>query len=74
MLDEKDYKEIAHLMSVLIENEVKPRFDLLAEGQKNILETLAPKSRVEELEDEVKFLKSMIHRINEDVQKLQKAN
>ena len=42
MLDEKDYKEIAHLMSVLIENEVKPRFDLLAEGQKNILETLAP--------------------------------
>ncbi len=74
MLDEKDYKEIAHLMSVLIENEVKPRFDLLAEGQKNILETLAPKSRVEELEDEVKFLKSMIRRINEDVQKLQKAN
>ena len=74
MLDEKDYKEIAHLMSVLIENEVKPRFDLLAEGQKNILETLAPKSRVEELEDEVKLLKSMIRRINEDVQKLQKAN
>ena len=74
MLDEKDYKEIAHLMSVLIENEVKPRFDLLAEGQKNILETLAPKSRVEELEDEVKFLKSMIRRINEDVQKLQTAN
>ena len=74
MLDEKDYKEIAHLMSVLIENEVKPRFDLLAEGQKNILETLALKSRVEELEDEVKFLKSMIRRINEDVQKLQKAN
>ena len=48
--------------------------DARAEGQKNILETLAPKSRVEELEDEVKFLKSMIRRINEDVQKLQKAN
>ena len=74
MLDEKDLKEIAHLMNVIIENEVTPKFNLLADGQKTILETLAPKSRVEELEDEVKFLKSMIRQINEDVQRLKKAN
>ena len=53
MLDEKDLLEISHLMSILIENEVTPRFHLLAEGQRTILETLAPKSKVEELEDEV---------------------
>ena len=85
MLDEKDLQSIQTMIDASIrasenrmiayfDTDVMPKFDLLAEGQKNILETLAPKSRVEELEDEVKFLKSMIRRINEDVQKLQKAN
>lgn len=44
MLDEKDLKEIAHLMNVIIENDVTPKFNLLAEGQQTILETLAPKA------------------------------
>lgn len=85
MLDEKDLQSIVKLMdqqkkdiirevSVLIENEVTPKFNLLAEGQQTILETLAPKSRVDELEDEVKFLKSIVRQMNEDIQKLKKAN
>lgn len=47
MLDEKDYKEIAHLFKVIIENDVDPKLKALAEGQQLLLETLAPKNRVE---------------------------
>ena len=74
MLDEKDLKEIAHLMSVLIENEVTPKFNLLAEGQKTILETLAPKSRVEALEEEMVFMKQVIKSLSQEIAELKKAN
>lgn len=66
--------ESTHRMKFLLDTEVVTKFNLLAEGQQTILETLAPKSRVEELEDEVKFLKSIVRQMNEDIQKLKKAN
>lgn len=85
MLDEKDLqaisqlmaqqrKEIMHDVKVLLDTEVSTKFNLLAEGQQTILETLTPKSRVDDLEDEVKFLKSIVRQMNEDLQKLKKAN
>lgn len=46
---------------------------LLAEGQKTILETLAPKNRVEELEDEIAFLKSVIKLHGEQIAWIRKA-
>lgn len=73
MLDEKDLKDIAHLMNVIIENDVTPKFDLLAEGQQTILETLAPKSKVEVLEEEVAFLRSVIASHSREIQELKKA-
>lgn len=66
--------ETTHRMKVLIENEVTPKFNLLAEGQQDILEKLVPRSRVDDLEDEVKFLKSIVRQMNEDLQLLKKAN
>ena len=60
MLNAQDRKDIAELMHVIIESEITPKLNLLVEGQQTLLETLAPKSRVEELEDEVSFLKSVI--------------
>ena len=71
MLDEMELqqvKEIAdearrgavHDMQVIIENTILPQFKLLAEGQQTILETLTPKSKTEELQEEVDFLKSII--------------
>lgn len=59
---------------MLMDAEFKPRFDLLAEGQKDILEKLVPRSRVDDLEEEVKFMKSIIRQMNDDLQKLKKAN
>ncbi len=74
MLDEKDLKEISHLMSVLIESEVNPKFNLLAENQQAILEKMVPRARIDDLEDEVKFLKSIVRRMDDELQQLKRAN
>ena len=56
-----------------IETAVMPNFQLLAEGHQTLLETLAPKNRVEALEDEVVFMKSVIRSLAQDVAELKKA-
>ena len=66
--------EATHRINVLLENKVQTQFNLLAEGQQSILEKLVPRSRVDDLEEEVRFLKSMIRRMSEDIQQLKKAN
>ena len=44
----------------------------IIEMQQVLLETLAPKNRVEELEDEVSFLKSLIRMHSEQIAELKK--
>ncbi|MDE6931967.1 MAG: hypothetical protein K2P37_04690 [Oscillospiraceae bacterium] len=56
-----------------IESDILPRFDKLADGHKLLLETLAPKSRVEELEEEIAFLKPLVMSTLTDIDKLKKA-
>ena len=73
MLDAQDRKDISELMHVIVESEITPKFNLLVEGQQTLLETLAPKSRVEELEEEVDFLKSIIKLHSEQIAELKKA-
>ena len=87
MLEEKDLQAIAALIdskieainreiasiNLTLENRVFPALETLAEGQKTILETLAPKNRVEALEDEVAFLKQMIKTLASEVNSLKKA-
>lgn len=54
MLDEKDLQAIDSLIAsrlgAVVEADILPKFNLLADGQKTLLEALAPKSRVEALE------------------------
>lgn len=66
-------QETAAATRVLIESSIMPKFNLLAEGQQTLLETLASKSRVEELEEEVDFLKSIIKLHSEQIAELKKA-
>ena len=40
MLDENDHKEIAHIMKVVIESDIAPRFDLVMEGYQSVQERL----------------------------------
>ena len=77
MLDEKDLQMIdeifAHRLNVVMESATAPKFDLLAEGQQTLREMLAPKSRVEELEEEADFLKSIVKLHSQQIAELKKA-
>ena len=66
-------KESESRMIAYFEAAIMPKFDLLADGQKTLLETMAPKSRMEALEDEVAFLKQMLRTIASEVNELKKA-
>ena len=72
MLEDQDYQEIAHIFKVILESDIGPKINRLAEGQQLLLETLAPKNRVEELE-EVSFLKSVIRMHSEQIAELKKS-
>ena len=61
-------------MQVLLENTVNPKFDLVMEALAGIREQLVPRSRVDDLEDEVKFLKTVVRQMAERVSALEKAN
>lgn len=61
-------------MTVLMESYFDPKFNLLAEGIKDVQEKLVPRSRVDDLEDEIRFLKLMYRQMAERVASLEKAN
>ena len=84
VLDSKDLEILQTMMTQIvaasesrmmayIESDILPRFDKLADGHKLLLETLAPKSRVEELEEEIAFLKPLVMSMLTDIDKLKKA-
>lgn len=60
-------------MRVILEGYVEPKFNLLADGHKLLLETLAPKTKVDELEEEVSFLKMVVQSMSRDIAELKKA-
>ena len=66
-------EESENRMKVMMESYFDPKFNLLYENQQIMMEQLAPRSRVDDLEDEVKFLKSGVRQMNDDIQKLKKA-
>ena len=76
MLDEKDLQTIdelfAHRLNVVLESAIMPKFNLLAGGQQTILETLTPKSKTEELEEELDFLKSVVRSQSQRIEALEK--
>lgn len=59
--------------AVALEGEVIPKLQLLYEGQLTLQETLAPKERVEVLEDEVITLKTMVKSLAKRLSVLEKA-
>ena len=67
-LDERQTKT-----EITLENTIVPRLDALAEGQKALMEALAPKSRVEALEEEVDLLKTVVRSLSRDMAELKKA-
>ena len=66
-------QDIMHDVKVLLDTEVTTRFNLLAEGQQAILDSITPKSEIEELRNEVSVLKLAIRTMNQDIAELKKA-
>jgi predicted nucleic acid-binding Zn-ribbon protein len=71
--DISDLRDRVVKIEVTQENVVLPHLQALAEGQANLLATLAPKNRVEALEDEMAFMKSVIKALSQEVAELKKA-
>lgn len=60
-------------MMAYFESAVMPKFDLLAEGQQTLLDTLAPRNRVEALENDVSLLKQVVRSMSQEIAELKKA-
>ena len=71
--DIQDLKTRVVKIELGIENEIVPSIKLLAEGQQSILEMLTPKSEMEELKEEVEFLKSVVRLHAKEINELKKA-
>lgn len=82
-LMEKQKSEINDLMdaklspiSLVIENEIRPQLKALAEGQHTILaklDELTPKTKTEQLEDQIEMMKSVIKLHTIEIAELKKA-
>ena len=59
--------------AVLMESYFEPKFKLLFENHQATLEQLAPKSRLEELEDEVAVLRAAVRQHSTEIAKLKQA-
>ena len=68
-----EFENMKNYLRVFFETEVMPKFQLLADGHQNLLDTLAPKARVDALEDDVIFLKSIVKSLMQQVSELKKA-
>ena len=70
-LEEVDHRSIR--TQLLLEGEYSQKLQLLCEGHTTILETMAPKSRVDALEEDVGFMKTVIKALSREVSELKKA-
>lgn len=70
--EDRTLQQAARNTQVIVENVIMPQFKLLAEGQQTILETLAPKSKTEELEEELDFLKAIVRSQSQRIEALEK--
>ena len=72
-MERRIIEQSAQNTKVILENVVNKQFQLVLEGQHDLKQTLAPKSRVEELEEQVEFLKLAIRGMVQDIAELKKA-
>ena len=60
-------------MKLLLDTEVTPRFNLLAEGQQAILEKLERLDDMEVMDTRITALEAMVKKLNREMEKLKKA-
>lgn len=70
---EESVERSIRYMDMLYETKIEPQFRLLAEGHETLLQTLAPRNRVEEPAEEVSFLKTVVAAMNREINELKQA-
>ncbi len=76
MMDQKlaqQKREIMQEVGVLIENEVTPRFNLLAEGQEDILRRMPDEDDMDIVDERLSTPEAMVKKLNREVAQLKKA-
>ncbi|MBO5034552.1 MAG: hypothetical protein J6C43_02965 [Oscillospiraceae bacterium] len=71
--DISDLKSDVSSIRVLVDIDIEKKLNILAEGHQTLLETLAPKDRVDALEEEVSTLKSVVRLLADRVNALGNA-
>nr|DAQ03424.1 MAG TPA: VASP tetramerization domain protein [Caudoviricetes sp.] len=65
--------ETTQRMKVLLDTEVTPKFNLLAENQSIMMEKLERLDDIEVMDTRITALEAMVKKLNRDVEKLKKA-
>ncbi len=65
--------ETTQRMKVLLDTEVTPKFNLLAENQSIMMEKLERLDDMEVMDTRITALEAMVKKLNRDVEKLKKA-
>nr|WP_326184280.1 hypothetical protein [uncultured Oscillibacter sp.] len=76
MLDEKDLKQIADLMNVIIENQVTPKFNMMAEMLLDLKDEISgdkTAKRLDDTEERLDVHEAVIRRHSAEIEKLKKA-
>lgn len=73
MLDKQDLEQIANLMKVIVENEVKPSFNLLAEKLDLLEQKMIPSEAVDIIEDRLDEAEKTIDLHTRQISELKKA-
>jgi len=76
MIDQKlsqQKREIMREVGVLIENEVTPKFNLLAEGQEDILRRMPSEDDMDIIDGRLTTLEASVKKLNREVAQLKKA-
>ncbi len=71
--DSASMRETLTRVAVTQENIVLPCLSALAEGHAHLAETLAPKDRVDNLENDMVFMKTVVSSLADRLSKLEKA-
>ena len=66
-------KEIMQDANVLIESDIMPKFNLLADAIQGVDDKLVPVSQVQALEDDVHVLKLAVRAMSQEIAELKKA-
>ena len=84
MLEEKDLQAIQTMLDASVkesenrmlsyfESAILPKFDLLADGQKTIMDAITPESEIEALRSKVEILEIAVRSMNKEIAELKKA-